>query len=846
MDTDQHPEYHFTLSDGTNTLGFLCCDPSGKERSLRHWARQAMQRTSMKTGTGRTAYSDLEPPFYAMAQDDWAGGRAGMAVLDDPTKYNDATGIMSWIPGKLTLGPLATDDTTLRVLELGWVTTDDETTVGSQYPEANGYKRAQVFTPASTITVQGLLFIYDAALEAGYDMLMVELCSTTGADPYPNTVLVTGYAYLEDGTEKRGEAMFNAAVSLTAGTSYAVVFSGIYWGTGSVQIRGHSTSKYTGKAWKYSYEGSSWSEDTTIADYKLAFVDGSPGPFFAYKGLLHVVSNAGSNGAKLYARGKRAAATAATRQTITTATDFSAWTGATVKVIEGKGAGQWAKLQSTQSSGTVLYLDRPMDIVPDTTSIIAVTGTWQLVLTLSYGVSSVAVTGEIVYLAHRTLAAMTRYRWTNASGHQSATDASQGDELLLFRDADNDPALWRGLANQISNAPLQAWGTNLTFGTAMDVGTADSRITALTVYDDMLYVGKEDGLWAVQEDVPRRIPLDFGSMAGPENCRGMVSWNLHLAFPLRQSLERMYSNQVDDFGPNLGEGLPEGRQGNIACILPLPGLLIVAVDAGAAGTSCVLAYNSLGWHEMARAEIEGARITALGYDTLADGLGRLYWGEGATLRWLMMSGANFDRTRDATATYAATGEIITGWLGTEMMDIEKCWHELAVFIELNGATLAASYQLDDEDATWVSVSPDAGDPVRRFDLGDVVGTKLRLKLTLTRATADTTTPVVEAFSVEAVGRVTPRFAYSTHVLLENQVVTLNGKPVARGVESVIGILDGWASSPQPLTMRHVLAEYDNRSVFVEPVDVRVLEWQHGAGVAERRVARLGIVEIGAP
>ena len=801
-----------------------------------------MQKTSMKLGSGRTQYSDFELPFYAISQDDWAGGRAGKNLLDDPTRYADGDGVMTWIPKRLTLGPQVHTDQTWTGPPFGMVPTPTTAATVGIYDYVPLPMLAQTFTPATTQTVRGVRMYYkvtSAAPEFVWEFMQVGIFTTV--DGIPDALLVVKIAQITETADGMLTVWFDSPVTLTAATVYAMRWYMMDAGdlVSTVQLYGHTESQYTGQALRYTGSGT-WGAHPTIADFGVEIISE---PYecrmFHYRGLLHAGITRGDAGGTLYRRGTLAIATGGTRWTLVDAGAFdSTWEGRTIVLVEGTGAGQWGIVADVPDANT-LTMDREWMTIPDATTIYAAKGSWATAAAIAHRITDVAVVDTVVYLAHGAGQVMERYRWESAGGAAIADDGTnQAEFLVLFRDENNDPALWRGLGYEVSNAGLQAWGTALTFNTALRVGSSDSRITALTVYDDHLYTGKEDGLWALQEEIVRQVPVDFSALRSVENCQRMKTWNLYLIFPILYGLQRLSGTQVDDFGPNGGEGLPDGRQGPVSAIMPMPGMLVVAIDAGKDDMSSVMVYNQLGWHEFARSLTDGLRITDLAFETLPDGEQRLWWYDGGYMRYAWMSGRVFDRSQDARADYATTGTLETGYLGTDLVDVDKLWHEVNVFSD--SANISLQYQI--EDGTWTSATLSATDGNKRtFTLAYSTGRVMKLRLTLTGS--GSSTPVVEAITVEALGRIEPTYSYTSPVILDLATVTMAGRQLGVDVGAVIEKLAEWSGSATALTMTHVLEECDGARVLLEPVPSAVAMWTGDGTQEQRRVLTLTMVDV---
>lgn len=852
-------EQHFTLSDGTTTLGFTCVDANGQERSLRQWGRVPMQRTSMKTGTGNLKYSDLEPPFYAAAQDDWAGGRGALTLLDDPTKCQDENGLMTWIPKKVTLGPLA--HTSYSTPGMSYETYQEAAKVklSTVYddPDTDGMGMfAQTFTTTEGRVVTGVRirmmsadFCQSAArvrltgVDGSGKPNLLDVKATTRATQFWDGGAGFALGWVFAGT---GQFDFDAgAVYLAAGTYAIVVDLSVKYENESIYWYGDGNAGYSGgQAWGWHQDVGDWSAVSIDLNFRLQIdYEGSACKFFTYLGGLYAAMSYGDQTTLRRRCVHRKVVSVPSRTSVmfdSGVTFTSSWIGETIRIVSGTGAGQSRKITAVPTA-QMLTIGAAWDVPPDTSSVATVTTpTWDTVGGFAGRVCGVCVTGEVVYFALGPTQYIQRMRWDSSSQtYGTAADGTnKAEALVLFRDTANTPCLWRGLNYEVSNAGLQAWGTALTFGTAIRVGSGDSRITSVAVYDDRLFVGKEDGIWAIESSVPRQVPVDFSSLRSSGNCKRMIAWNLFLIFPLLHGLERLYGTQVDDFGPNKGEGLPSGRNGPIVDLLPLPGMVLAVVDGGNTGYSSIMLYNTLGWHEVIRGAQNG-RMAGVWYEVLADGEIRLWYNEGGSLCYANMSALTFDRSLDSRMDYAATGEMVTLWAGTDLADVPKIWHEVAIFWERAGATLTLYYQRDNETA-WTSVGSTTTDGVVRFALGNVSAKRLRLKIGLARGSTTTQTPVLHAITIEAVGRVGVKHAYQTHAVLEPQAVTVNGRADGVDVAEVLAKLDAWSGATTALTLRHTLAEFDSKTVVLEPVAYRLVQ---ADAVQTRRVVGVSLVEV---
>ena len=92
-----------SLSDGTTTIPFIFTDGQGKKNPL-SFRSDPYPRTALKTTTGEGKYSDLEPPYFAIPQDDFTGGRGNEDFENDTSRYFDGHWLDTSKEGGVVLG----------------------------------------------------------------------------------------------------------------------------------------------------------------------------------------------------------------------------------------------------------------------------------------------------------------------------------------------------------------------------------------------------------------------------------------------------------------------------------------------------------------------------------------------------------------------------------------------------------------------------------------------------------------------------------------------------------------------------------------------------------------------
>jgi len=223
---------------------------------------------------------------------------------------------------------------------------------------------------------------------------------------------------------------------------------------------------------------------------------------------------------------------------------------------------------------------------------------------------------------------------TVASGQGCATALAVG-----YSNADNSTQIWRynntlvsggtttGLAVSVSRAnQVAAYTTDLAFRASIRIGDSSTPINGMLVQNNSLYVFKSNQVGIVDND--RYTELDYGIRNTPSADNGIasVNWNGLTFFNWLFTTSRIYSGTVDDVGQGFrNNSFPYGREGIDAAYAPYLAWMFTAKDAGASGTSSVMLFDGLYWHEVARAWASGKRIRDVAIQIVTGGRNRLWF-----------------------------------------------------------------------------------------------------------------------------------------------------------------------------------------------------------------------------
>lgn len=95
--------HHLALTDAFGfTVGLIAINTKN-EIDEKVIVRNPVERSSLKTSTGQSQYSDLKPPYTALVQQDWSGGRASAKFENDVTKFLDSLRVNTARSGRVIL-----------------------------------------------------------------------------------------------------------------------------------------------------------------------------------------------------------------------------------------------------------------------------------------------------------------------------------------------------------------------------------------------------------------------------------------------------------------------------------------------------------------------------------------------------------------------------------------------------------------------------------------------------------------------------------------------------------------------------------------------------------------------
>jgi hypothetical protein len=853
---DNVPTHHISLTDVNGVeVGLILCNDKGEPSPV--WNKTPIERTALKTSSGSSSYGDFDYPYAPITQDDWSGGRGGLDFERDSTKFYDDNRVNTHRENKAYLGPMEHFSKGYKVMDYR---------VQSRYICFDVYKTdltvpivndILTFVPTSNYTMRRIWVMMRKPVSATCDMPTITLhdgTSVVASVTLPTTIRSAS-------RETPAWYPLDMSVALVTTKTYTLQIDQYYstpldWSDEESFTFGYNDLTKGLTKGMYIIETAA-SDDEVI--------------YYEYKGQQYKVLSPVGAAPTVWMNGDRGAADANTGA-LTTLIDATkswgtnAWTGCVVKIVQGTGKTETIQYRTIASNtATTLTLSSAFTITHDTTTeyVIIAAETWRELTGhgLTVPVTAVLPVGEVVYFAQGDSVLMRSHREYNNAGAWTESDwraeaAGGYATFLAYQPLGNK--IWRGQNTDatgivsVSSATPVTYATDLTWAAAIPVGDKYIFINNMEVYPadngvEAVWVYKEH-LPYIVTDTAEGIKLsEMRAVRSRGNGKTSLVHGVYSYFSLGNGLERYYGGNIEDLGPNLGEGLPADRQGPIISLLGYPGRIFAIVDGGTAGYSSLLERAGSGWHEVYRAPL-GERLKGMALQVIAGStIDRLWLYQGNISIWLPFASDAVNELTDSAYTYTHEGTVILSRMHAGMFDIQKLIRSIKLWSanleqQPNGANdslvqLDLEYRTDD-NTTWngvftYSAGGATASPVTTVDLftiGNVYRygiTCKRLQLRVRLLSNDNTkTPILLAVIVEAVNRVQVKYMYNlTCRLMDDEPTLVRGEMddksvIAAGKSALTKLtqIEAWsdASSTGLLRMRAISPLYDDKHIFINP------------------------------
>lgn len=328
----------------------------------------------------------------------------------------------------------------------------------------------------------------------------------------------------------------------------------------------------------------------------------------------------------------------------------------------------------------------------------------------------------------------------------------------------------------------------------------------------------------------------------PLNGMGVTKNDVYMYFNLADTIQRFYSGQLESIWP-AGYGLPEERQGFPITLASYPNKVLAGIDAYD-GTSNIVAFNQVGWHEIYRAPTAGDRIRSIHVYAMPGTADRIFFSEGADIGYVQSS-INPETETDYEYTHESvieTGRIYGGTRG-----VENYFHSVELVTEdLDANTwIEVDYKVSG-DSSWtpIGLKYDSSPREKHVLTEDYDETGSWIQLRFRMYTSDNAiTPVLEAAILETLERQDVNYSYSIAVRLPKaKHYDLKGNKTTKTGDEMWEQLREWVNGLRPATVSSVLSDLHGEVCMIEPMtNYRIIDKQ--INNEEVRLFTLNLLEM---
>ncbi len=332
-----------------------------------------------------------------------------------------------------------------------------------------------------------------------------------------------------------------------------------------------------------------------------------------------------------------------------------------------------------------------------------------------------------------------------------------------------------------SNTGFQ-WSSQITVGDDL------YEITDFIDYAGRLLVGKENGMWDIDDqDLARQYYL-FPGQEHPDNCKGWAVWSGMLFIPMQgNSIWRWTGTNYKEVGPtDQRPGAGAEWESRIRALAATPNCLYALLEPKkTAAWGGIWAYNGLGWHRLTHHTATDQTAKAIFVTNEIGDEPRVWHAEGKRVDYIRLSSWTHNRYDDDAMDYDITGgSLMTSWWDGGLKDALKFWNRLTLLADIpDGCSIDVYYVKDgldwktcDDFVLLGTLRPedlnDNGEYVLMFPDG-LVAKSIQLIFRLV-TTDSSKTPRIRAYNMESIVRQVPVDAYSFRVLLANNITRMDG------------------------------------------------------------------------
>jgi len=383
------------------------------------------------------------------------------------------------------------------------------------------------------------------------------------------------------------------------------------------------------------------------------------------------------------------------------------------------------------------------------------------------------------------------------------------------------------------------------------VGTNLYNITDFINYAGRLLVGKENGIWDIDDQDLAREYTRFEGQEHPENCKGWAVWSGMLFIPIQEtSIWRWTATNYREVGPSDVTSGPTAKWPcKITRLFPSASKLWAAASPQTAtGFGGLMCYNGMGWHSMARQNIVNYSNKALFITTELGSEIRVWFACKTRPMYVKLSNYTNNRFDDPVMLFDNMGGIVvTSWWDGGLKDALKFWNRLNLIADIPTHSYIEIWAAKDgEDwettADFILVGvlhsddlSDDGEYSLMFPDG-MVAKSIQLIFYLRTGDNDET-PRIRAYNIESLVRQQPVDAYSFRILLADNITKMDGTTATRSANTMWEDLKRARAKNAPVivafpgkAVRGMISQLEEMTYRYKPLGTSSEVWERTANV----------------
>ena len=426
--------------------------------------------------------------------------------------------------------------------------------------------------------------------------------------------------------------------------------------------------------------------------------------------------------------------------------------------------------------------------------------------------------------------------WSNAAYSAARLHVAQG-------------FLWRQKPAAADQNKCNYSNNGVDWSADISIGESDTAITGFCLFNDVVVVSKEDGLWYIDRDHLAHSYFNYEDQKYSKNGENLKVWSNNVYIPILSGLWRWTGSSVDTLGPDRRAGMPRNWDGYIRDIISCANWMFVAVDAGDTGWSQVLCYNGIGWLPFIKARTFGEPIRKIFITSAIGSELRLWVMEGKHCYYCALPYTRENHFEWSSAKFESDGTIVTSWWNGGLFNARKYFKNIT--LEIDGLIDDANdrtwvdvwYQVDGEENLLYNLKYlgriSSGTPQTMSFGTELVAYSVRFifKLGSTNATY---TPRLKSYNVDCIVRPDPSYVTSLAVSLSDNLVLMDKSECSYTAEELWEHLKLAQSKSEPII---ISLPWGTIYGFISALQTRTRQYKEaGATPLWEQVAVLSIVQ----